>query len=70
MCIYLFYSMDNNNDLTSNLEGFPLFPEIFLLDTPDLHPSSNEISFLGSQLEKLTLDTHTQSLRIEIEHVK
>ena len=51
--------MTNNNDLTSNLERFPLFPEIFSLDPPDLHPSPNELSHLSSQLEKLTLDTHT-----------
>ena len=60
----------NLNEFAFNIKGFPLFPETFPLDPLDLLPPSNEITTLNFQLERLSLDIHTQSLRIEIERAK
>ena len=60
----------NFNDLLIDNQGFPLFPEIFLVDPPQLFTPSNETCPLLSQLEHLTVDCHTQLVRIEVERVK
>ena len=52
----------NEFDLTN--EGFPIFPETLLLNPPDPLSPPNEIAALTSQIEKLTIDINTQSLRI------
>ena len=62
--------MNMDYDSLFNVEGFATFPDIFPLNPPDLLPPSNEIALLNTELEKLSLDVHTQSLRVKIEKVK
>ena len=57
-------------DLILNELEFPLFPETFPADPPDLLLPPNEIVSLTAQVERMNIDIHTQSLRIEVERVK
>ena len=60
----------NTNEFDFINEGFPLLPETLLLNPPDLLSLSNEIIALNSQLERLYIVIHTQSLRVEVEKAK
>ena len=59
--------MSYNNDILIDLNKIPFFPETI---PPNLCPTLNEIISLNSQLEKLSIDVYTQSLRVEIERAK
>ena len=61
--------MEFNNFDFSN-EGFPILPETLSLNPPDLLSPPNDIAALTSQIEKLSIDINTQSLRVEIERAK
>ena len=62
--------MSVNNAFTLYIEGLPLFPETFPLDPLTSAPPLNEIALQNSQLERLSLDVHIQSLCVEIECAK
>jgi len=62
--INIFYSMTHFDDLLSDLNEMPLFPEVMPLGPPNLCPASDEITLSNSRLEHLFLYVHTQSLRI------
>ena len=56
------------NDIL-NEDEFPMLPLTF--DNPsDLFPPHPDILAINSQLERLNIDSHTQSLRTEMERVK
>jgi len=63
----IFYSMIHFDDLLNDLNEMPLFPEVMPLVPPNICPVSDEITLLNSRLEHLSLDVHTQSLRVTIE---
>ena len=56
--------MSFDNEFVFNIDRFPLFPETFQLDLRFL------LTLLNSQLEKLSINVHTQSLLVEIERAK
>jgi len=58
------------DDLINDFIEIPLFPEIMPFDPPNLYPIPNEVASLSSQLEKLSIEVHTQSLRVAIKRAK
>jgi len=60
----------NYDDLLLNEINFPLFPESFSVDLPNLFVPFNKVAALTKQVKSLSIDFHTQTLRIEVERVK
>ena len=58
-----------NNDFLFDDKMSPIFPETVPIDHPDIFPPLNEIASLSAQINRLNIDVHTQSLRIEVERV-
>ena len=65
-----------DTDFLFNADCFPLFPENpdllpLITENPvDMFPSHPDTLSLNSQLERLNLDVHTQSLRVVVEKAK
>ena len=57
-------------DLINDFNELPLFPEVVPLGPPNLYSVPDEVASLSSQLEQLSIDVHTQSLRVAIEIAK
>ena len=62
--------MLRHDDILTDFNEITFFPEMIPLDPPNLCPISNEVVFLSSQLERLSIDVHTHSLRVAIERAK
>ena len=57
--------MNFNDTLPENL-NFPIFTDVFHCEPPVLFASSKDINPLTSQVKQLSLDLHTQALRVEV----
>ena len=58
------------DDMINDFNEIPLFPKMMPLDPPNLYLLPNEVASLSSQLERLSIDVHTQSLRVAFERAK
>jgi len=61
---FTFHSMTiniNEFDL-HDLDDIMLCTEIFPVDPPNVNPLTSEIASLNHQMEKMTIETHTQKL--------
>jgi len=61
----------NNNEFNlHDLDDVMLCPELFPIGPPNMNPLTSEIASLNHQMEKMTIETHTQKLRQLIERTK
>ena len=59
-----------NENILTDFDDITIFPELLLIDPPNLCPTSNEITSLSFHLEMLPIEVQTQSLRVMIERAK
>ena len=52
------------------LNEIMLCPDIFPVEPPNVNPLTSEIASLNHQMEKMTIETHSQKLRQIIERTK
>ena len=53
-----------------DLDNIMLCPDLFSIETPNLNPMTPEMASLYLQMEKLTIEVHTQKLRLMIGRTK
>ena len=68
--VSLNYSMIHFEDLINDFNELPIFPEVMPFDPQNRYPVPDEVASLNSRLEQLSIDVHTQSLRVAIKCAK
>ena len=54
----------NNNDFNlHDLDDVMLCPKLFFIELPNMNPLPSEMVSLSLQMEKMTIEAHTQKLR-------
>jgi len=63
-------TIDNNDFNFHDFDNVMLCPELFPIEPSNINPLHSKMASLGLQMEKMTIETHTQKLRQLIERTK
>ena len=63
--------MTVNNDFDfDNFDTMMLWPDLFPIEPSNTNPTTSEMASVSLQMEKMTIEVHTQKLRQMIERTK